>query len=277
MRPGDPSDPLLRQVLPLEAETAAMPAGFSDDPVGEQGAVRAPGLLQKYHGRALLITAGVCAVACRYCFRRHFPYDDSPAGWDDWDAALRVLVDSPDVDEVILSGGDPLMRSDRWLAELVARIERIGHVKRLRIHTRLPIMIPDRVDGAVLEWLGNTSLAPIVVVHANHPREIDAACTAALSRLVHAAVPVLNQTVLLKGINDDAAVLEELSRRLLDARVMPYYLHQLDPVAGAGHFEVPVERGLKLVAQLRTRLPGFAVPRYVREVIGAPHKVDLSP
>lgn len=276
MRKGDASDPLLRQVLPIEAERAPIPPGYSEDPVGDRAAVGAAGLLQKYRGRALLIAAGVCAVACRYCFRRHFPYDESPAGLADWEPALRAIEQSPDLEEIILSGGDPLMREDRWLGQLVARIEEIPHVRRLRIHTRLPIVIPDRVDAPLLSWLAKTRLAPIVVVHANHPAEIDAACGAALQRLVSAGVPVLNQTVLLRGVNDDAAVLAELSRRLLDVRVMPYYLHQLDPVAGAAHFEVPVERGLEIVAELRACLPGLGVPRYVREVIGAPHKVEFG-
>lgn len=277
MRIGDANDPLLRQVLPIGDEDAVPKAGFTADPLGEADAVRAAGMLQKYHGRALLIVAGVCAVACRYCFRRHFPYDESPSSLSQWQPALAEIEQSPDIEEVILSGGDPLMRSDEWLAELVARIEEIPHVRRLRIHTRLPIVIPDRVDDALLQWLSATRLAPTVVVHANHGAEIDADCGAALLRLVKSGVPVLNQTVLLRGVNDDADVLAELSKLLLDVRVMPYYLHQLDPVVGAAHFEVPVSRGLELVAELRTRLPGFGVPRYVREVVGAAHKVEFVP
>ena len=275
MATADATDPLLAQVLPIAAENAPATGEFVADPCGEADAVRAPGLLQKYHGRALLIVTGVCAVACRYCFRRHFPYEDSPAGFSQWQPALDEIARSPELEEIILSGGDPLMRPDRWLAELVARLEAIPHVRRLRIHTRLPIVIPDRVDEALLSWLSTTRLAPTVVVHANHPAEIDDACGGALLRLVKAGVPVLNQSVLLRGINDDADCLAELSRRLLDVRVMPYYLHQLDPVAGAQHFEVPVERGLELVAELRRRLPGFGVPRYVREVAGAAHKIEL--
>ena len=276
IRRGQPDDPLLRQVLPLDAESRPQPPGFSTDPVGEDNAVRAAGLLQKYHGRALLITASVCAVACRYCFRRHFPYDESPARATDWDAALRVLAADPSLEEVILSGGDPLMRSDRWLAEFVTKLEAIPHLRRIRIHTRLPIVIPDRVDGQLLAWLGATRLAPTVVVHANHPAEIDATCGDALLRMVKAGIPVLNQTVLLAGINDDAEVLAALSRKLLDYRVQPYYLHQLDPVAGAAHFAVPVPRGLEIIAAMRTMLPGFGVPRYVREEIGVAHKVELG-
>ena len=276
IRPGDAGDPLLAQVLPAAAELAAPEAGYVSDPCGDGDATRAPGLLQKYEGRALLIVAGVCAVACRYCFRREFPYEDSPAGLAQWQPALDELRQSPGVEEVLLSGGDPLMRPDRWLAELVAQLEGIPHLRRLRLHTRLPIVIPDRVDDALLEWLSATRLAPTVVVHSNHPNEIDDACSRALLRLVKAGVPVLNQTVLLRGVNDDADTLTELSRRLLDARVMPYYLHQLDPVTGAQHWEVPVARGQELVAELRRRLPGFGVPRYVREVVGAAHKVEFA-
>lgn len=275
IRPGDPDDPLLRQVLPLDAECSPAEPGFGADPVGDLAAMRAPGVLQKYQGRALLIVAGVCAVACRYCFRRHFPYEESPGGLEQWEPALDAIAADTDLEEVILSGGDPLMRSDAWLTSLAERLDAIPHLRRLRIHTRLPIVIPDRICDALLDWLGATRLAPTVVVHANHPAELDDACGAALLRLVQSGIPVLNQAVLLRGVNDDADALTELSKRLLDLRVMPYYLHQLDPVAGAAHFEVPVERGLELIAELRRRLPGFGVPRYVREVAGAAHKVEL--
>lgn len=276
VRQGDPADPLLRQVLPLEAECEPAPLGFGADPVGDQKATQAAGLLQKYHGRALLITVGVCAVACRYCFRRHYPYDEGPSNLRQWEPALQTLANSPDVEEVILSGGDPLMQTDAWLAELVGRLEAIPHLRRLRVHTRLPIVIPDRVGPELLGWLADSRLAPTMVVHANHPAELDADCGAALLRLVRAGIPTLNQSVLLRGVNDDTDTLAELSRRLLDVRVMPYYLSQLDPVAGAAHFEVPVARGLEIVAGLRARLPGLGVPRYVREVPGASHKVELT-
>jgi len=276
MRRGDPDDPLLRQVLPIDAEAGPAPAGFSSDPVGEEGASKAAGMLQKYHGRALLIVAPVCAVACRYCFRRHYPYDETPSGLAEWRPALEAIAQSPDIEEVILSGGDPLMRSDEWLSELIVQLEAIPHVRRLRIHTRLPIVIPDRVTDGLLAMLSNTRFAPTVVVHANHPAEIDEACGAALLRLVKAGVPVLNQSVLLRGINDEVSVLADLSRRLLDVRVMPYYMSQLDPVVGAAHFEVSIERGLEIVAELRKQLPGFGVPRYVQEVVGAAHKVEVQ-
>jgi EF-P beta-lysylation protein EpmB len=275
MRRGDPGDPLLRQVLPIGAEDEAA-SGFSTDPLVEEDALLAPGLLRKYDGRALLIGAGVCAVACRYCFRRHYPYDEAPTGLVGWEPALAALADDPSIDEAILSGGDPLVRSDAFLGALAERLAAIPHLRRLRVHTRLPIVIPERVDGALIRWLSGTRLAPVVVVHANHPAEIDEHVGAALERLVGAGIPVLNQSVLLRGVNDDPEALAELSRRLLDHRAFPYYLHQLDRVAGAAHFEVDEARGREIIAELRRRLPGYAVPRYVREVPGAEHKVEIG-
>ena len=276
MVPGDRNDPLLRQVLPLLEEGAEPPAGFAADAVGDQAATRTPGLIHKYQGRALLIVAGVCAVSCRYCFRRHFPYDETPATAEEWAPALETIAADSTIEEVILSGGDPLMRSDRWLGDLVAQIEAIPHVTRLRLHTRLPIVLPARVDDEFLSLLEDTRLAPTVVVHANHPNEIDAECGNSLEGIVRRGTPVLNQSVLLRGVNDTADALIELSRRLLSVRVLPYYLHQLDRVVGAAHFEVPEARGLELIEAMRAELPGFGVPRYVREVPGAPNKVEIT-
>ncbi|MEQ8785753.1 MAG: EF-P beta-lysylation protein EpmB [Pirellulaceae bacterium] len=275
MRPGDPHDPLLRQVLPL-AEECGDVSGFSEDPVGDGAAQLAPGLLRKYQSRALLLTTGACAVHCRYCFRREYPYDGLPQGETDWQPALAALAADASIDEVLLSGGDPLTMVDHRLAELAERLAAIPHLRRLRVHTRLPIVIPQRVTEELLAWLTATRLAPVVVVHANHPAELDAAVLAALARLVDAGVPVLNQAVLLRGVNDNAEVLEQLCRRLVDHRVMPYYLHQLDRVRGAAHFEVPIERGLAIIAALRERLPGYAVPRYVQEIAGDASKRILA-
>lgn len=275
MRHGDPLDPLLRQVLPIRAERAATP-GFSSDPVGDAAAQRAPGLLHKYAGRALLVTTGACAIHCRYCFRRHFAYDELPTAGEAWEPALAEIAADGSLEEVILSGGDPLTVSDVRLAELAKRLAAIDHLRRLRIHTRLPIVLPERVDDALVAWLSGTRLTPIVVVHANHPAEIDAEVGTALARLSAAGVLLLNQSVLLAGINNDLETLAELSRRLIEARVFPYYLHQLDRVAGAAHFEVPIERGRELVEQLRARLPGYLVPRYVQELAGEPCKRTLS-
>lgn len=275
MRFGDPRDPLLRQVLPIADEDRSPPR-FVADPLAEGAATRAPGLLHKYHGRALLVAAAVCAVSCRYCFRRHYPYEESPTGPQAWQPAVDRVAADPTIEEIILSGGDPLMRSDSWLGPFVRQLESISHLRRLRIHTRLPILIPERVDDALIGWLSATRLSPWVVVHANHPAEIDESVGRALERLVRAGIPVLNQSVLLAGVNDDVEVLAELSTRLLDHRVIPYYLHQLDPVEGAAHFEVPESRGREIVAELRKRLPGYGVPSYVKELAGEPHKIPIG-
>jgi L-lysine 2,3-aminomutase len=274
MRRGDPNDPLLRQVLPLLAETAPT-EGFTLDPVGDASATVQPGLLHKYKGRVLMVTTGACAVHCRYCFRRHFPYENGPRSLDDWQPAIAEIEADDSIHEVILSGGDPLTLVDNLLARLAERLAEVPHLQRLRVHTRLPIMIPQRVNSALLDWLAGTRLTPIMVIHANHAAEIDDTVSSAIGRLVDAGIPLLNQAVLLRGVNDTATALAKLCERLVDLRVMPYYLHQLDRVAGAAHFEVPVERGRQLIAELRTRLPGYAVPRYVQEIAGAPHKMEL--
>jgi len=274
MKLGDPHDPLLRQVLPLAQEIIPA-AGFTADPVGDSAAAAAPGLLHKYQGRALLVLTGACAVHCRYCFRRHFPYSEGPHGLADWEPAIEYLAGDASIHEVILSGGDPLSLVDAQLSRLVERLAEIPHLARLRIHSRWPIVLPERVDDAMLAWLTGTRLTPWMVVHANHANELDDATCAALGRLVSAGVPVLNQAVLLGGVNDSVEALANLCERLVDLRVMPYYLHQLDRVAGAAHFEVPEETGRALVEQLRGRLPGYAVPQYVREIAGRAFKTPV--
>ncbi len=275
MRPGDPNDPLLRQVLPLAAE-ATMVAGYSTDPVDDAAAQRAPGLLQKYSGRALLITTGACAIHCRYCFRRHYPYADAPKSLAAWEPALAEIEADPSLHEVLLSGGDPLVLVDEFLAQLADRLARISHVRRLRIHTRLPIVLPERVCEESLAWLTGTRLTAVVVIHANHAAELDDSVATSLARLVDRGIVVLNQAVLLRGVNDSVDALAALCERLVDLRVIPYYLHQLDAVAGAAHFEVPEFEGRRLVAQLAARLPGYAVPRYVRELPGRMNKTVLA-
>jgi L-lysine 2,3-aminomutase len=272
---GNPHDPLLRQILPLDEEFDR-PDGFSNDPVGDLAAAKSPALLQKYHGRALMVTTGACAVHCRYCFRRHFPYEQSPPSAEVWSESIQVIAADDGIREVILSGGDPLTIVDSLLAELADQLTAIPHLARLRIHTRLPIMIPERVNDELLGWLRGTRLTPIVVIHANHPAELQGSAADAIGRLVDAGVPVLNQSVLLHGVNDDLETLVALSERLVELRAMPYYLHQLDRVTGASHFEVPVSRGLELIEELQSRLPGYAVPRYVQEVAGAAHKIPLT-
>jgi len=275
IEPGNPRDPLLLQILPLGAEQVSV-AGFEHDPVGDASARRAPGLLCKYTGRALMIATSACAVHCRYCFRRHYPYGEEPRRIEDWEPALAALSADTTLLEVILSGGDPLMLTDDRLSALIDRLEDVSHLRRLRIHTRLPIVLPNRVTASLTERLACSRLTSIVVVHANHPREIAGDCTAALRSLVQSGTAVFNQSVLLRGINDTVDVLEELSERLIALGVMPYYLHQLDRVSGAAHFEVPETKGRQLVEELRKRLPGYAVPRYVREFSGQEHKIPLA-
>jgi EF-P beta-lysylation protein EpmB len=275
IRPGDPHDPLLRQALPLDAESLT-PPGYFTDAVGDGEAQLAPGLLQKYAGRALLIATGACAIHCRYCFRRHFPYGDAPRKLDDWNPALAAIRADDSLHEIILSGGDPLMLTDRRLADLIERLAEIPHLVRLRIHSRLPIVLPSRVTDELLDVLTSSRLTPIMVVHANHGGELASDCAAALGKLIRAGIPTLNQAVLLRGVNDDADALADLCERLVNLGVLPYYLHQLDRVQGAAHFEVGESTGRQLIAELRRRLPGYAVPQYVREVPGELHKTPIE-
>jgi EF-P beta-lysylation protein EpmB len=275
MRVGDPRDPLLRQVLPIEAESKPV-EGFQQDPVGDRAAVTQPGLLQKYAHRALLTATPTCAVHCRYCFRRHFDYRAVPRSLADWQPALDQLTRDEQLREIVLSGGDPLVLTDQRLGELVARLGEIRHLRRLRIHSRLPVVIPQRVTSSLVRILNSTHMTPVVVIHANHPAELDATVAQAVDQLLRAGMMVLNQSVLLRGVNDSVSTLVELSERLIELRVTPYYLHQLDQVDGAAHFLVPIETGRQLVAELRARLPGYAVPRYVREQAGGLHKTPLA-
>lgn len=271
MRPRDLHDPLLRQVLPI-AQEALPAAGYTADPVGDLAAMVVPGVLHKYRGRVLLTVTGACAVHCRYCFRRHYPYHDANPGGDHFAAAFAYLRDRPDVSEVILSGGDPLVLSDRRLADLSTRLADIPHLQRLRIHTRLPVVLPERVTDELLAWLARTRLAPVVVIHANHANEIDAQVVDACRRLAAAGATLLNQSVLLRGVNDDVEALAGLSERLFAAGTLPYYLHLLDRVQGAAHFAVPDQDARALHGALQARLPGYLVPRLVREEYGAPGK-----
>ncbi|MGM0413124.1 MAG: EF-P beta-lysylation protein EpmB [Pseudomonadota bacterium] len=273
MRPGDPDDPLLRQVLPTGAELAPAPTGFSADPVGDGPAQRESGLLQKYHGRALLLASAACGVHCRYCFRRHYPYAEAGAGR--WATALEAIAADPSLEEVILSGGDPLSLADHRLAELVAAIEAIPHVRRLRLHTRQPVVLPARVDERLLAWLGDTRLSTVVVWHINHAREIDSELAAAAGRLRQAGATQLNQAVLLAGVNDEVGAQAELAGACFEAGILPYYLHTLDRVAGAAHFESGVDTAA-LMEGLRRQLPGYLVPRLVREEAGRAYKTPLD-
>ncbi len=275
MVPGDPADPLLRQVLPAARELEPAP-GFTADPLGESRAAPAPGVLHKYRGRVLLLVTGACGVHCRYCFRRHFPYGESSLSAAGWERALAYIAADPTIKEVILSGGDPLTASDARLAELVRDLAAVPHLRRLRVHSRMPVVLPERVDDDLLAWLGGSRLQPVMVIHANHARELDPSVAAAMARLADAGVALLNQSVLLRGVNDRVEALADLSEALFDLGVLPYYLHLLDPVEGAAHFDVPEEEARRLIAALAARLPGYLVPRLVREVEGAGAKVGVG-
>ena len=274
MRHGDAHDPLLRQVLPLDEEMRVAP-GFSLDAVGDGAARAGAGLLQKYRGRALLVTTGSCAVNCRYCFRRHFPYAEETAARDGWREAVQAIRADTSLDEVILSGGDPFSLATSRLAELTEALAGIGHLKRLRIHTRLPVVLPERVDAPLLQWLAGLPWPVAVVIHANHANEFDASVDSALAGLRDAGARLLNQAVLLRGVNDSVEALAELGERSFAAGVLPYYLHQLDRVAGTAHFEVPDQQAKALHAALAARTSGYLVPRLVREVAGDPGKRPL--
>lgn len=274
MRQGDPHDPLLRQVLPLDLELTPVP-GFVSDPVGDLHSRIAPGVLHKYQGRALLIATGACGVHCRYCFRRHFPYGEETASSQGWREAVAALRADTSINEVILSGGDPLTLNDRRLSELCAALDDIPHLTRLRIHTRQPVILPERVDAGLLSWLKATRLQKIMVLHVNHAREMDAAVLNACQALRAADITLLNQSVLLAGINDSVDALAELSEALFSAGVLPYYLHLLDRVQGAAHFEVNEGRATELMRELLTRLPGYLVPRLVRELAGHASKTPV--
>ena len=274
MRYGDAADPLLRQVLPLDDEDRIVP-GFELDAVGDGAAKAGNGVIHKYNGRALLITTGSCAVNCRYCFRRHFPYAEETAARGDWAEAIAVIAADTSIKEVLLSGGDPLSLSTAKLADLTRQLASLPHIKRLRIHSRLPVVLPARIDEAFIEWMSNLPWPVTFVIHANHANEFDREVDAALARLRDAGATLLNQAVLLRGVNDSVDALADLSERGFRAGVLPYYLHQLDRVQGAAHFEVDDATALALHRQLAARLSGYLVPRLVREVAGDPGKRPL--
>jgi len=276
IKKGDVNDPLFRQIWPLSQENAQPPAGFVLDPLGEASSNKTPGIIHKYHGRVLLITNGSCAVHCRYCFRRHFPYGDNALSSQQWLEALDYVKQRPEINEVILSGGDPLTNNDKRLFGLIKAIDEIPHVTRLRIHTRLPIVIPARITDELVNNLTQSRLKIVVVVHSNHANEIDNEVAACLKKLFQAGIHVLNQAVLLKDINDDLTSQVTLSEALFDCHVLPYYLHLLDPVVGAHHFEVKLADAQNLMLALQGHLPGFLVPKLVREVDGRPSKTTID-
>lgn len=274
MRHGDHRDPLLLQVLPQAAELEEV-SGYGLDPVGDLGSRAAPGLLRKYRGRALLVATGACAVHCRYCFRRHFPYADESALPHGWRPAVDQLRTDPSITEVILSGGDPWSLSDRRLQQLTDTLQSVPHIRRLRIHTRYPIVLPERIDAGLLRWLSELPLQKVVVIHANHANEIDGDVQRACRDLAAAGATLLNQSVLLAGVNDSANTLAQLSETLFAAGVLPYYLHVLDKVSGASHFDIDEQLTIAIHEELAARLPGYLVPRLVREIPGASGKTPI--
>ncbi len=274
MQPGDADDPLLRQVLPRRAELESVP-GFVSDPLGEEAAQLQPGMLHKYHGRVLLVVTGACAIHCRYCFRRHYPYADSPKTITACEPAIAQIAEDQSISEVILSGGDPLTVVDSRLFQLAARLDEIPHLQRLRIHSRLPVVLPSRICTEFQNWFVGGRLRPIIVIHANHAAELSNEVGDALNKLSSRGVMLFNQAVLLKGVNDSVTAQRDLCERLLQLGVTPYYLHLLDRVTGAAHFDVPESQGRTIIDQLRSLLPGYAVPRLAREEPGAASKVVL--
>lgn len=275
IRKGDLTDPLLRQVLPLQEELESVP-GYCTDPVGDLEASATPGVLHKYNGRVLLTATGACAIHCRYCFRRHFPYADENPGRHNWSGAIEYLQSHPEVDELILSGGDPLMLDTPQLQQLSQRLESLPQLERLRLHTRLPVVLPERIDASLLAWLQGLPWQVVMVIHSNHAAELDATVSRALQQLHQSGVTLLNQSVLLRGINDDESTLSELHRALFRQHVLPYYLHLLDRVAGAAHHDVTEDEARALLSKLRASQPGYLVPRLVREVAGESHKIPLA-
>ncbi len=275
MTKGDERDPLLLQVLPIVDELHPNPA-YTLDPVGDVDSMVIPGLLHKYHGRVLLTLTAACAVHCRYCFRRHFPYSEANITNSNWLQISDYIKSNHSINEVILSGGDPLTFSDRRLQEVIQNIEGIEHVEYLRIHTRLPIVLPDRITATLLDTLKSSRLKIIFVIHCNHPNEINTEVAQQLQKISNLGILLLNQSVLLQDINDDPMVLATLSKKLFKINVMPYYLHLLDKVAGAQHFDISRENAKNVYRELQNNLPGYLVPKLVQEISGMPSKVPYT-
>jgi EF-P beta-lysylation protein EpmB len=270
---GNPNDPLLRQILPLDAELIE-DQKFTLDPVGDLSAMQAPGLLHKYHSRVLIITTAACAVHCRYCFRRHFPYQENRSE-QNWQEAIDYIRNNDDIHEVILSGGDPLSLTETKLKNLTDQLLSIPHIKTLRLHTRQPIVLPERINNAFLRWIDSLPWKIVMVVHCNHANEIDASVSAAMQKLHQHGITLLNQSVLLAGVNDSAEILVNLSHKLFENSVMPYYLHQLDKVKGAAHFYVDKAKACQIMEEILLRLPGYLVPRLVEEIAGEKSKITI--
>ena len=274
IKKGDINDPILKQVMPLDLEFS-ITDGYNEDPLEEHDTV-APGLLHKYKHRVLMMVKTGCAINCRYCFRRHFPYADNSPNKARWQQALNYIEQHNEINEVIFSGGDPLMASDEHLQWLITEIEKIPHITRLRIHTRLPIVIPQRITPALVNTLRATRLKPVIVFHVNHANEIDNTVAEALEPLISARIPLFNQSVLLKGINNDAQILAQLSERLFDIGIQPYYLHLFDKVQGVAHFDLTETEAKEITLQLMAILPGYLMPKLVREIAGEANKTPIN-
>jgi EF-P beta-lysylation protein EpmB len=275
MEKGNAEDPLLQQILPIGMELSITP-GHSSDPLGEAAVNPIPGLLHKYFGRVLLTLVGTCGVNCRFCFRRDFPYAENNPGTQGWDRAFNYIAQDPSIHEVILSGGDPLVASDKTLATFTAKLNLIPHVKLLRIHTRMPIVMPERITPDFMQWVSEVKQKVVLVTHCNHPQEINSAVKEAMQMLAAGGVVLLNQTVLLKNINDSAATLVALSKALFEIGIQPYYLHVLDKVQGAAHFDMPLSTAQALHWEMSQQLSGYLVPKLVCEKPGAPAKLSLQ-
>lgn len=273
---GDPDDPLLKQVLPIGDELRDVP-DFTDDPLNESASRPVPGVVHKYQDRALMILSGACAVNCRYCFRRHFPYQENQISGSNWKQALEYIQDHSDVHEVIFSGGDPLVTPDQRLEKLIIDLESLPQIERLRIHTRLPVVIPSRITAQLVDILSNSRLNLVMVFHINHEREIDRSLEAAIQPLRKAGITLLNQAVLLKSINDSADEQIKLSRKLFQIGVLPYYLFLFDPVKGASHFDIPEDQAKKIAEIMQRSLPGYLMPRLAKEIPGRPSKTLVLP
>lgn len=276
MEPGNENDPLLLQVLAVENELES-PKSYTTDPLLEKQYIEQKGILQKYHGRALLTLTGACAVHCRYCFRRHFPYQSNNPKKQGWEHVLNYLMQDQSTHEVILSGGDPLLMNDKNLADLIQGLNTIPHLKTLRIHTRIPVVLPERVTPNLLLILQQSRLNQVIVIHSNHPNELDVRVQDCCAKLKSIGCYLLNQSVLLARVNDEPKILASLSHRLFECGVLPYYLHLLDKVKGAAHFEIPDAKAFKLYQTLQSLLPGYLLPRLAREEAGKKSKTLLHP
>lgn len=275
MEKGNRHDPLLKQVLPVNEENLGLP-GYSNDPVGDIHAMAVPGVIHKYHGRVLLITTGSCAINCRYCFRRNFPYTEQTLSSTKLDLALQYIKKHNDITEVILSGGDPLLLNDHKLFNLLHQLDQIKHVKRIRIHSRIPIVLPSRINTVFCEQLSTVKKPIIMVIHTNHQNELNSEVQIACHKMKQQGLTLLNQSVLLKDINDDVEQLCALSEKLFTWGVLPYYLHLLDRAHGTAHFEVEQDLAISLMQQVKKSLPGYLVPKLVRDLAGADNKILIA-